>query len=126
MVAHPDGTPRVMLVRSKRTGDWGIPKGTIEGQEAGADAAEREAFEEAGVRGSASSDPVGHFSYEKDTSDTRYDVAVHIILKNEVADHYPEEDVRERGCFALADAVDLVARPQVRSLLRTMLQNYRS
>ncbi|WP_425327220.1 NUDIX domain-containing protein [Rhizobium grahamii] len=43
LVTHPTNSPRVILVRSKRTGDWGIPKGTIEEGEASGEAAAREA-----------------------------------------------------------------------------------
>ena len=41
----------VMLVTSRYTGQWIVPKGTIDPGEAAAEAARREAEEEAGVRG---------------------------------------------------------------------------
>ncbi|MDK4732902.1 NUDIX domain-containing protein [Rhizobium sp. CNPSo 3490] len=56
-----------------------MPKGTIEDGEASAQTAEREAFEEAGIIGSAVTKPVGHFEYEKESNGTQYHVTVHIL-----------------------------------------------
>ena len=41
---------RVLLITSRDTGRWIIPKGNIAGHRSPSDAAPREAFEEAGVR----------------------------------------------------------------------------
>jgi len=59
------GEPEVLLISSRRTGDWGIPKGHMESGETASEGAVREAFEEAGVRGIVTRDPVGSFSYQK-------------------------------------------------------------
>jgi 8-oxo-dGTP pyrophosphatase MutT (NUDIX family) len=45
--------PEVVLVRSRRTGDWIFPKGHIEDGESAGEAAVRELEEEAGVIGEA-------------------------------------------------------------------------
>ncbi|MGG7577383.1 NUDIX hydrolase [Rhizobium sp. Nf11,1] len=100
LMARADETPLV-LVRSKHTGDWGIPKGTIEDGEASAQTAEREAFEEAGIIGSAVTKPVGHFEYEKESNGTQYHVTVHILSGSDFADRYSESEVLERLCFPL-------------------------
>ncbi|MDO3432129.1 NUDIX domain-containing protein [Rhizobium sp. CBN3] len=99
-----------------------MPKGTVEHGESSAQTAEREAFEEAGMVGSATAEPIGTFEYEKDSNGTRYHVTVHALFGNELADCYPESDVRERLCVPLFDAIDIVARPQVRTLLASLAQ----
>ncbi len=55
-----DGEPEFLLVRT-RNGHWTFPKGRVEQDATNADAAAREAYEEAGVRGSV--DPVPFACY---------------------------------------------------------------
>lgn len=70
----------VLLVGSLRDGRWGLPKGRIEADEKKSKAAaEREAFEEAGVLGVADPEPLGSFFYFKDPTPQRYMVAVKCI-----------------------------------------------
>ncbi|MGV3548771.1 NUDIX hydrolase [Rhizobium sp.] len=120
------GRLQVMLIRSLRTGRWGLPKGGIEFGETSATAAEREAFEEAGVLGSAHGQPIGHYAYRKDHSLNRYQVAVHLLATDRTLDLYPEQGIRERGWFSIAVAVKLVARPELCRMLEDVLENYRS
>ena len=59
------GTGKVLLVTSRGTGRWIIPKGwPMDGRSAGG-AALREAWEEAGVRGQVEERPLGRYSYDK-------------------------------------------------------------
>jgi 8-oxo-dGTP pyrophosphatase MutT (NUDIX family) len=52
-ISRSDGhDPRVLLVSSRRNGGWGLPKDHVEPGETHRLAAAREAFEEAGIRGS--------------------------------------------------------------------------
>jgi 8-oxo-dGTP pyrophosphatase MutT (NUDIX family) len=57
--------PEVMLVTSRETRRWIIPKGWPHKGKAPHRSAAREAFEEAGVVGAVSRQSVGSFSYEK-------------------------------------------------------------
>jgi len=54
------GEPEFLLVRT-RNGHWTFPKGRVDQDVTNADAAAREAYEEAGVRGSV--EPVPFYSY---------------------------------------------------------------
>ncbi|MBB5537655.1 NUDIX domain-containing protein [Rhizobium giardinii] len=69
----------VPLIGSLRNGRWGIPKGHVEPGETSRQAAEREAFEEAGIIGTAMERVVGSFVYTKDRTLLRYRVAVHLV-----------------------------------------------
>src|SRR5580700_3178360 len=57
--------PEVMLVTSRETRRWIIPKGWPHKGKAPHRSAAREAFEEAGVIGAVNRQSVGSFSYEK-------------------------------------------------------------
>jgi 8-oxo-dGTP pyrophosphatase MutT (NUDIX family) len=60
-----DAALEILLVTTRQTRRWIIPKGwPIKGLRPAKSAA-REAFEEAGVRGKISAKPLGLFSYEK-------------------------------------------------------------
>jgi 8-oxo-dGTP pyrophosphatase MutT (NUDIX family) len=61
-----DGKVQVLLMTSRDTGRWIIPKGNVNGRSTPSKAAEKEAYEEAGVRGTiASSIPLGIYTYFK-------------------------------------------------------------
>jgi 8-oxo-dGTP pyrophosphatase MutT (NUDIX family) len=65
-----DGSLQFKLVRTD-AGCWTFPKGHVEKGEAPWMAAQREALEEAGVRGSIVSEPFTTFPHEKRTPDGR-------------------------------------------------------
>lgn len=85
----------VLLVSSRRNGRWGIPKGHVETGETSREAAQREAFEEAGVKGKATERIVGSFFYRKGGDPLWYRVAVHLLPVAEIARDFPEMDLRK-------------------------------
>src|SRR5437764_8533599 len=74
------GNPEIMLLTSRETRRWVIPKGwPIKGMKPG-EVAAREAFEEAGLIGSISGKhPVGVFHYEKRLPDQQLLCEVHVF-----------------------------------------------
>ncbi|MGO6791405.1 NUDIX hydrolase [Rhizobium ruizarguesonis] len=124
LIAQSHGAPHIVLVRSRRTGQWGLPKGGIGPGEISPRTAEREAFEEAGVTGPVCLRPIGYFGYEKEGNCNQYQVAVHVLLNDRLADCYPESGIRERGLFPLADAIDMVLHPEVRGMLAELLRKF--
>src|SRR5438445_1454148 len=61
-----DGKVQVLLMTSRDTGRWIIPKGNINGRSTPSKAAEKEAYEEAGVKGTiTSSITLGIYTYHK-------------------------------------------------------------
>ncbi len=85
----------VFLIGSLRNGRWGIPKGHVEPGETSRQAAEREAFEEAGIIGTAMERVVGSFVYTKDRTPLRYRVAVHLVHVKTIVTDFPEKDRRK-------------------------------
>ena len=59
------GEPLVLLITSRDTGRWVIPKGWGMPKKEPHEVAEREAWEEAGVIGYAVKEPCGFYSYVK-------------------------------------------------------------
>jgi 8-oxo-dGTP pyrophosphatase MutT (NUDIX family) len=113
------GRISVMLVTSRETRRWVIPKGwTMPGRRK-RDAAAREAFEEAGVKGRVGSKAVGSFTYFKRRAGhfELVFVKVYPLRVEHELDRWPEKDQRERGWFSPEEAARLVMEPGLSALL---------
>jgi 8-oxo-dGTP pyrophosphatase MutT (NUDIX family) len=93
------GTCEVLLVTSRRKGKWILPKGKIEPGETASQRAATEAFEEAGVLGTVSTQPLAT-SALMDPSRAK----VYALMVEEELDRWPEMNVRERAWFSLSEA----------------------
>lgn len=116
-----NGKVQVLLISSRRTGRWVIPKGWPEGDEKGHQSARREAFEEAGVEGKAKSDCLGLFSYIKhpDLRDALPCVVAVFPLKvRKLADDWPEKSDRRRKWFSQKKAAAEVGEKELARLIR--------
>jgi 8-oxo-dGTP pyrophosphatase MutT (NUDIX family) len=123
------GQMQVLLVTSRGTGRWIVPKGwQIDGQ-GGAASALIEAWEEAGVRGSVESQPLGIYSYVKLMDDgtgrpvlaTLYAVHVRALMKA-----WPEMGERRRKWMSPRKAAARVAEPELAALLLNFARAQRS
>lgn len=107
-----DGEPEVLLITSRGTGRWIIPKGwPIKSLPPSAVAA-REAYEEAGLVGMVGKRPVGSYRYEKrvDGSDIIIcKVRVFLFEVHEELDEWPEQDDRQRCWLSPTDAAERVS-----------------
>lgn len=123
-----DGLREVMLVTSRRSGRWVLPKGWPEDREPLHEAAAREAAEEAGVRGPVDAVEIGRFYYGKLTSTgfcRRCEVHVFPLQVENVADKWPERKQRKRHWFAPDEAARLVDEVGLRELIGTFAANPR-
>ncbi len=114
----------VLLITSRDTKRWIIPKGwPIDGLN-GPETALQEAWEEAGVRATeVGQTPVGYYSYDKKLSDgTAQPVttSVYHIEVSDLADDYPEADQRTRCWVSRKVAAERVQEPELRDLLLQM------
>ncbi|MEO3998914.1 NUDIX hydrolase [Mesorhizobium sp. CAU 1732] len=110
----------VMLVTSRGTGRWVLPKGWPEKRETPYEAAAREAAEEAGIDGAISKQEVGRFYYGKQLPsgmEWRCEVHVYPMEVDRIADKWPERKKRKRRWFAPQDAARLVEEPDLRELI---------
>ena len=116
------GAVEVLLVTSRDTRRWVVPKGWPWRKIKDHDAAAGEAWEEAGVRGRAVPKSIGSFTYDKRRKDKVQPlrVLVYLLEVTEEAEAWPEATQRDRGWFPAARAAELVAEPDLKSLLREL------
>ncbi|MBX3568368.1 MAG: NUDIX hydrolase [Rhizobiaceae bacterium] len=122
------GGVEVMLITSRDTGRWVIPKGWPEGNEALGAAAAREANEEAGVSGAVSAGEIGRYLYFKQLSsgaEKRCQVHVFALEIDVVRDKWPERKKRRRAWFSAAEAAKLVREPDLSELIANFGRNPR-
>lgn len=116
------GKLQVLLVTSRDTGRWVIPKGwPIDGLTPEASAA-REAWEEAGVKGRVTPECVGLFAYDKVISPdlaVPCVVAVYPIQVSRLSDTFPERKERRRKWFAADKAGRKVNESELGAILAT-------
>ena len=113
------GRVEVLLITSRDTGRWVIPKGWPMPGKTAAQSAMQEAWEEAGVRGKGQDRPVGRYGYFKimaDKSALPCVVTVYPLRVKELAARYPERKQRRRRWHDAEDAARLVAEPELRAL----------
>lgn len=110
----------VLLVTSRDTGRWVIPKGWPMGGKSGAECALQEAFEEAGVEGRLVAGTVGIYSYDKMMDDGSLQPCVVSVYPVEVArlkSNFPERGQRDRRWFNPRKAARKVAEPELSTIL---------
>ncbi|NIQ08741.1 NUDIX hydrolase, partial [candidate division KSB1 bacterium] len=79
---------QVMLITTRRSKRWIIPKGLIEDDMTADESAEMEAFEEAGIRGHVYPEVIGEYEYQKWGGICR--VKVFLMKVESVLEEYPE------------------------------------
>lgn len=119
--AGRDGV-EILLVTSRGTGRWIIPKGWSERGELKNEAAAREAWEEAGVAGIASSVVLGAYEYDKLLRSgglRRCRVEVFALEVRRVDDIWPEMCERDRRWFTTARAVEACGEPGLAPIIES-------
>ena len=101
----------ILLVTSRQTGRWVVPKGNMIVGETPHEAAAIEAEEEAGVRGRISPLPIGRFDYVKilpDGSSIPVEVILFPLAVEEEMASWKEMDQRRRQWFSAVEAAVVV------------------
>jgi 8-oxo-dGTP pyrophosphatase MutT (NUDIX family) len=115
-----EGRPLVLLVTSRDTGRWVVPRGNpIPGLPPHLSAAQ-EAYEEAGVRGPVTSQPAGEYRYRKTRRSgrgVRARVVLYPLAVEEELGDWPEARERTRRWFAPAEAAAAVLEPELKAIL---------
>ena len=113
---------QVLLVTSRETKRWVIPKGNFGSSVSPHAAAAQEAEEEAGVRGAVCPTPLGTYRYRKrkgSGASLMADVEVFPLSVSEELPDWKEKQQRERRWFPLAEAANAVEEPDLRDLIRS-------
>ena len=114
------GGVEVMLITSRDTGRWVVPKGNHMLGFAPHEAAGEEAWEEAGLRGFVCATPLGHFRYWKRRRlrpPRECTVALYCFLVTGQATDWPERHQRVTQWFDLEAAALAVAEPELKTLI---------
>ncbi|MCV2448727.1 NUDIX hydrolase [Paracoccus sp. DMF] len=118
-----EASGQVLLVTSRGTGRWIVPKGWPMPGRSLAGAAMQEAWEEAGVRGRAGPCEIGRYRYDKDQERgfaIPVEVRVFPLYVESLAEDYPEAEQRQRRWFPPAEAARMVAEPGLQQILRAL------
>lgn len=119
-----DAGREVLLITSRDTGRWIVPKGwPIDGLD-GSGAALHEAWEEAGVA-EADVQPthIGTYEYEKNLIEgmsVPVETRVYLARVSDLAKQYPEAGERKRKWFSPQEAAKLVDEPDLKALIASI------
>lgn len=114
---------QVLLISSRDSGRWVIPKGwPIKGLSP-AQTAAREAFEEAGLGGQVSKRPIGEFDYGKKLDNGRVQACrVEVYGLEQYIQHpeWPEQGQRRLQWFTVREAAEAVEEPDLKRIIRNL------
>jgi 8-oxo-dGTP pyrophosphatase MutT (NUDIX family) len=107
---------RVCLVTSSSGKRWVVPKGQIDDGFTAGEAALLEAWEEAGLLGVLTPEPVGTYHYEKDGRPIL--VTVFVLSVSDAKDVWPERFLRRREWVDPEVAMDRIEEDGLRAIVR--------
>jgi 8-oxo-dGTP pyrophosphatase MutT (NUDIX family) len=117
-----DGKVEILLITSRGSGRWIIPKGWPMNGATPAEAAATEAYEEAGVEGKLSNAVLGFYSYRKriakDGDNLPIVVAVFPLRVKKMLKSWPEKHERKRRWMSRKKAAALVREPELAQMIR--------
>ena len=118
-----DGVFEVMLITSRETRRWIIPKGWPVQRLTPHESAAREAWEEGGLIGQIGEHSIGVFHYEKqlaDGSTVPCTVTVFALEVEQQLTSWPEQDRRSTQWFTLQEAAGAVKEPELRAIMQNL------
>ena len=116
-----DGQRRILMITSRETRRWVIPKGGRMVGKSDPEAAAQEALEEAGVKGEIKDHSIGVFRYAKGLKDGGQRlcvVSVYPLVVLIQLGAWPEAHQRERRWMTPAEAAEAVHEPDLAALIR--------
>ena len=120
---NKNGKLRVLLVTSRETRRWVMPKGWPMGGKKPWRAAEIEALEEAGIEGTMSRTAIGTYEYKKRLANgkrTPCRVKLYPMHVTNTRKKWPERHQRRRKWFSVKAAARAVNEPQLVDILKRM------
>jgi 8-oxo-dGTP pyrophosphatase MutT (NUDIX family) len=117
------GELEILLITSRETKRFIVPKGWPMKGKSGRKTAAIEAAEEAGVAGKVWKAPGGTYSYWKRLSNrfVRVNVVVYLLSVTEELASWRERKTRQRAWLSAAEAASLVDEPELATLIRTLV-----
>ena len=124
---RPGSRPQFMLITSRESRRWVIPKGWPKKGKSPQHSAAREAFEEAGVVGAVDKRSVGSFSYEKRLKRGAVvvcDVRVFPLEVRHQSKRWPEKQERVIRWLSASQAAEKVEEPMLRRIIGRLARKY--
>ena len=119
--------PQFMLITSRETRRWVIPKGWPKKGKSPRYSAAREAFEEAGVVGADAKRTIGSFSYEKRMRNGGVVVCEVLVFALEVRrqnKQWPEKQERVVKWLSASQAAEKVKEPKLSAIINRLAHRY--
>ena len=119
----PEGH-EVMLITSRETRRWIVPKGWPMKGRKDHEAAAREAYEEAGISGKIHKHPIGAYTYKK-RSAKNFEACRVMVYRLDVSDeqaHWREHGERTRQWFRADEAARRVSEPGLASMILSIVE----
>jgi 8-oxo-dGTP pyrophosphatase MutT (NUDIX family) len=121
-----DAALEILLVTTRHTRRWIIPKGWPTKGLRPAKSAAREAFEEAGVRGKIGAKPLGLFTYQKSLDEAGVqatcEVRVFPLLVQRQSEAWPEFEQRMIQWADPGKALSLIKEPDLKKLVAAFVK----
>jgi len=120
-----DGKVAILLITSRETKRWVIPRGNPIPSLSPSESAAREAYEEAGIEGAFRDEPLGSYTYDKRRKSGLVRPAEVAVFPMEVTRElgsWPEAHERERRWFDPEDAADAVDEQDLAALFLKLRQ----
>ncbi|ACF11113.1 NUDIX hydrolase [Chlorobaculum parvum NCIB 8327] len=105
----------VVLITTRSSGRWIIPKGYVEKGMTPHESAAKEAWEEAGIVGKVEPEPIGTYSYRRPSG--MFAVKVYPLEVESLLERWEEMHVRERRVVTPAEAIDMVCNKELAQIL---------
>ncbi len=120
--------PEVLLVTSRDTGRWVLPKGFVKPGKSAARSALEEAYEEAGLKGRLIGGRLGVYHYVKPELEGsgRCRVEVFLMLVNRINRSWPEKGQRRRSWMSPSKAARRVDERKLRGLIRRLPSQFKT
>lgn len=115
-----EGRVEILLITSRRSKRWIVPKGIVEADLTPEESASKEAWEEAGVTGEVDAAPLGSYSYAK-WGDLCH-VSVYALRVGEELVAWPE-DFRARAWVSAKEAAKRVREADLKGLIKEFARN---
>jgi len=110
------GGVEILMITSRRTGEWQVPKGSVEAHLGSVASAAEEGWEEAGARGVINPEPAGMYLYDKYY--WLHQVTLYPLRVTEVQAEFLEAGERKLAWVPLSEAPDRVSNLGLAELLR--------
>lgn len=105
----------IVLITTRSSGRWIIPKGYVEKGMSPAESAAKEAWEEGGIVGKVESKPIGTYVYRRPSG--MYSVKVYPLEVESLLERWDEMHLRQRRVVSPAEALDMIVHDELKSLI---------